>query len=146
MVESGRIGSEIMENPQVREWLTMVQDENSACVDRGEAIVKLRGAGMLQKDIAASTHLSSAAISHLRKCFDLLRGKARQMCKDRKMNGDACYLLARHKDSNQEQILRRAIKVRERNDTRHPRGRRTPPGQITEEDIREAIKIEKENE
>jgi hypothetical protein len=131
--------SAIMDIPQVREWLEMVQDKNSACVDRGRAIVELIRSDMLQREIADKTKLAPVTISHLKKCFLHLKGKARQMCKDRKMNADACYLLARRVDTDQEHILRQAIKLREINDTRLPKGRRTPPRQITEQNIIEAI-------
>lgn len=68
------------------------------------------------------------------------------MCKAGKMNGDACYSLASVPDSNRERILIHAIELRRIRDTQRsakrtsPKGRQTLPGQITDKDIKEAIK------
>jgi hypothetical protein len=92
------------------------------------------------------TGLSTAAISHLKTCFLSLEGKAREMCKAGKMNADACYSLASARDFDRQCVLRHAIELRRIKDTQRsaqrmgPKGRRTLPGQITDKDIKEAIK------
>ena len=135
--------------PQYRanhELLEIVQDNDRACVDRGEAIVELVESGMSQTVIADSTNLSTAAISHLKTCFRNLEGKAREMCKARKMNGDACYSLASATKFGQQRILQRAIELRRIKDTERsvqhmgPKGRQTLAGQITDKDMKEAIR------
>jgi hypothetical protein len=128
------------------ELLQIVQDNDRACVDRGEAIVELVESGMTQTVIADSTNLSTTAISHLKTCFRNLQGKARQMCKAGKINVDACYSLASAPASDQERILRRAIELRRIKDTQRsvqhmgPKGRQTLPGQIADKDMKEAMK------
>jgi hypothetical protein len=130
-----------------KELLEIVHDKDGACVDRGEVIVKLIDSGMSQAAIAESTQLSTSAISHLKTCFLNLEGKAREMCKGGKMNGDACYSLARAPDLDRERILRRAVELRRIKDTQRsvqghtgPKGRQTLAGQITDEDMKEAIR------
>jgi transposase len=124
--------------PNNNELLGIVRDQNRACVDRGEAIDELVRSGMLQKEIANSTSLSKEAISHLKKCFRHLKGKAREMCRAGKMNGDACYSLANAPDSDQERILQRAIELSKTKGIRS-KGRRSPPGQVTDKEIKQAI-------
>ncbi len=129
-----------------KELLEIVHDKDRACVDRGEVIVEMVESGMSQAAIAESTQLSTSAISHLKKCFLNLEGKAREMCKGGKMNGDACYSLASAPDFDRERILRRAIELRRIKDTQRSvqhtgaKGRQTLAGQITDKDMKEAIK------
>lgn len=132
------------------ELLEIIQNSDRACVDRGAAIVELVKSGMRQVEIAGSTELSTVAISHLKKCSENLKGKAREMCKDRKMNSDACYTLASAPDCDQERALGRAIQLRKKKDDqrsaqhRGSKGRQTLRGQITDKDMKEAImEIEK---
>jgi hypothetical protein len=130
-----------------QELLAIVQQSGLGCVDRGKAIVELVESGMTQVAIADSTTSSTVAISHLRTCFDNLRGEARAMCKDRKMNADACYRLASAPPAlDQERIPRCAITIRSEKDAQRrselrvgPRGRQTLEGRITDGDIKEAI-------
>jgi hypothetical protein len=83
--------------------------------------------------------LNKVTISHLKKCFDHLKGRAREMCKTGKMNVDACYSLANVLDSDQERVLRRAIELSKAKAVRS-KGRRTPLGQITDKDVKQAIR------
>jgi hypothetical protein len=107
---------------------------------------------MRQAAIADSTQLSTAAISHLKTCFLNLEGMAREMCKGGKMNGDACCSLASAPDFDRERILRRAIELRRIKDTQRsvqhtgPKGRQTLAGQITDKDMKEAIRDVKKGE
>jgi hypothetical protein len=137
--------------PVNKKLLEIAQDEDRACVDRGEAIIELGRSGMRQKEIAKSTGFSEVAISHLKTCFLNLKGEARETCKAGKMNGDACYSLASalkkslHPDSDRERIFRRAIELCRRRDTQpvqhmRPKGRQSPPGQITDKEMKMAIK------
>jgi len=132
--------------PTRREWLNLVQDKNVACVDRGEAIADLVESGMSQAAIADRTNLSETTISHLQKCFHNLEGKAREMCKAGRMNGDACYSLANAPDGDRERIFQCAIRIRKTKDSQRsaqhmgPKGRQTPRGQITDKDMKEAIR------
>lgn len=128
-----------------RELLEIVRSKERACVDRGEAIDELVKSGMSQLAIAESTNLSTSAISHLKKCFRNLTGQAREMCKAARMNGDACYSLA-SSDLDREQLFRSAMQIRAKKDAGRsgqnmgPKGRQTPEGQITDEDVKEAIR------
>jgi hypothetical protein len=131
---------------RIRELIETVKNDQGACVDRGEAIVELKKSGMNQRQIASSTKLSAVAISHLKKCFLNLEGKAREKCKDGTMNGDACYSLANAPTSSRERILARAIELGKTKDERRsaqhlaPKGRQTKQGQITDSVIKQAIK------
>ena len=126
--------------------LAIVRDNDRACIYRGKAIDELVRSGASQRDIANSTNLSTAAISHLKTCFLNLKGQARKMCKDRRMNRDACYSLASAPDGYQDRILLRAIELSEARDAgrslqrRGPTGRQTRSGQISDKDMKEAIK------
>lgn len=138
---------EIMSSRRAKEeLLEIIQDRGYACVERGEAIVELVQSGMSQVVIADKTNLSTVAISHLKTCFHNLEGKAREMCKTGKMNGDACYTLASTPHFDRDRILRRAIELRRIKDAQRsvqhmgPRGRQTLAGQITNKDMKEAIK------
>lgn len=128
-----------------QELLEVVQDNDRACVDRGEAITGLVQAGITQATIAESTHLSTAAISHLKTCFNNLHGGAREMCRHGRMNADACYSLASAHADNRERIYQAAVKIRERKDAQRDvqrigsKGKQSRPGQITDEDIKDAV-------
>jgi hypothetical protein len=129
-----------------KDLLKIVQDRGRACVDRGEAIVKLVQRGMSQATIAELTELSVPAISHLKTCSLNLTGGARELCQAGKMNGDACYSLASAVGFDRGRVLGRAIELRRIKDTQRsvqnmgPKGRQTPPGQITDRDMKEAIR------
>ena len=131
--------------PTQRERLDLVRDKNGACVDRGKVIAELVESGMSQAAIADKTNLSEATISHLQKCFHNLEGKAREMCKAGRMNGDACYSLANAPDGDRARVFQCAMVIRKTKDSqrsaqhRGPKGRQTPPGQITDKDMKAAI-------
>ncbi len=61
------------------------------------------------------------------------------------MNGDACFSVA-NSDLDRERVFQSAVQIREKKDARRsgqnmgPRGRQTPKGQITNEDVKEAIR------
>jgi hypothetical protein len=129
-----------------KDLLEIVQDKGRACVDCGEAIDKLVQRGMSQAEIAELTALSVPTISHLKTCFLNLTGEARELCQAGKMNGDACYSLAHAVDFDREHILRRAIELRRIREAQRsvqnmgPKGRQTPAGQITDRDMKQAIR------
>lgn len=100
---------------------------------------------MSQAEIAESTDRSTADISHVKKCFHNLEGKAREMCRTGKMNGDACYRLANAPNFYRERSFLRAVELRKTKDAQRSvqrvgsKGRQTLPGQITDKDMKEAI-------
>jgi hypothetical protein len=141
---------EIMPKRSARKELEIIQDSNRSCVERGAAIVALIQSRWTQAEIADSIARPRVSISHLKTCFDDLKGRARKMCEARKMNRDACYRLASEHVSEQvsDRILERAFDLMNKRDDqrRAQHGRRTPPGQITDEDIKQAIKDVSESE
>ena len=64
------------------------------------------------------------------------------------MNADACYAVAKATDFDLDRILSRAIEFGRIRDSRRPvqkigpRGRQSPEGQITDDDIKQAIHAE----
>jgi predicted RNase H-like HicB family nuclease len=122
-----------------KELFELVGDKKRPCVDRGRAIADLLRSGMSQAAIANSTGLSTVTISHLKTCFQNLGPKASQMCKDGAINGDACFSLAIADQVDQGSVLRRAAEIRRIQDAQKLKGRRTPPGKITDKDMKQAI-------
>jgi hypothetical protein len=130
-----------------RKLLEVVKDDNATCLDRGDAVVELIRGGMKQDEVARLTSLSSSMVSHLKKIFLHLEGTARDISHERKINVDACYLLASVPAAlDQEKILADAIQLcKERDDRRAAqklgvKGRQSQKGQITHKEIRTAIR------
>ena len=134
-----------MQDLSERSLLGIVADRNRPCIERGAAIDRLSRRAWSQQAIAGEVGKSKADVSHLRTCFRNLKGKAREMCRTGRMNGDACYSLARETSLDQQSVLEKAIEIRRIRDARNselPRrlkGRRTPVGQVTDKDVKEAI-------
>jgi predicted RNase H-like HicB family nuclease len=135
--------------PSKKELLQVVSDNERPCVERGGAIANLIERGMDQAAIAAavsSSRVSPEYVGKLLKCFQNLGSQASQMCRDGRVNRDACCLLANPKNTGVDQawVLDRAKELGTIRDAQRRRGRRTPPGKITTEDMKQAIKEARE--
>jgi predicted RNase H-like HicB family nuclease len=123
--------------------LELVADKRRPGVDRAKAIDNLmQEHHMRQAEIAKATKLSEETISHVKACTKL-QGLAAQMCRDGKINLDACYSLASASDVDQELVLRRAMELENADRSRQAgllKGRRTRAGQITDRYVKTAIK------
>jgi predicted RNase H-like HicB family nuclease len=126
--------------PSKKELLQLVGDNKRACADRGGAVSDLLEMGLNQATIADSTGLSTVAISHLNTCFQNLGPEAIQACRDGQLTGDACFSLAIASDLDQGWVLHRAKELCQIRDNQKRKGRRTPGGRITDEEIKQAIK------
>jgi hypothetical protein len=90
--------------------------------------------------------MSTGSVSHLRKVSRNLKAPARQLCRSGKMNADACYTLAGVDAVEQARVLKRAAELRTQKDERRYasgkkiKGRQTLRGQITDKDVKEAIR------
>jgi hypothetical protein len=122
--------------------------------DRGQAVDRLcRQHEMKQVTVANQTGLSEEEIGKQRICFLNLQGTAREMCRSGKMKADASCLLAhvvnRNAGLNQESVMRRAVAISKERDserlkqTTGLKGRQTFKGQITSEDMAQALNDEK---
>jgi hypothetical protein len=123
-----------------------VRNSDQPCVVRGKAIDELLKSGMLGVEIASETGLSKASVSHLRTVSQKLTAPARQLCLSRKMNRDACYTLALVPGTNQESVFKRADELRKKREAHRlelgkaAKGRQTLRGQITDKDVKDAIR------
>ena len=135
------------------ELLEIVRNAKLSWLDRGQAVDELCRTGLEQEDIVDLTGISKVRISHQRVCYLNLQGTAKAMCISHKMHADASYTLAHavRKDAslNQESVMRRAIALSKDRDSKRSKhttglkGRQTPEGQITNEDMKTALLDEK---
>jgi hypothetical protein len=132
--------------------LSVIKDKDLSYVERGEAVELLRQLGLSQQTIAKRTSLSKEAVSKSKICYQFLRGTARALCVSHRMQSDACCRLAHaaSKDDalDEESVIRRAWNISQERDrkakeTNGLKGRRTPPGVITDTDMETALLDEK---
>lgn len=123
-----------------------IKSTEFSCVERGEAVDALVGDSMQKKRIAEQAKLSEALISNFHACYRNLRGVARE-CAGKTLTDSAAYLLAKEGTGVEQQdaIFRRAQQIaKNRQDSQKGKpGRRNPPGNITKDDMKAAIRAHK---
>lgn len=135
-----------------QELLEIVKDKKRGCVERGEAIVTLLNYGVDQQRLPALTGLTETMNSRLKVCYENLSPAARRLCKKLDIQTQACHRLGREvARKNHMGHIRLAQKFAQKREAKRPlqnigpRGRQSPKGLITEEDMREAIRAERTN-
>jgi len=134
------------------ELIAIVKNGKLSWLERGEAVDELCQAEP-EETVARLTGLSKETINKQRICFRNLQGTPRDMCRSRKMHADASCRLAhavsKNPSLNQESVYGRASALSKDRDRerlkkgKDLKGRRTPVGKVTDEDMKTALLEEK---
>jgi hypothetical protein len=131
--------------------LGIAKDKKRGCVERGEAIVRLlTDHDIDQQRLPALTRLTETMNTRLKVCYENLNPAARKLCKSVKIQTQACHRLGREvARADQVRVFGSAQDFARKRESKRPlqnigpRGRQSPKGSITEEDMQEAIRAYK---
>lgn len=134
-----------------QELIEVAKDKKRGCVERGVAIVMLlMDHHVDQQRLPNLTGLTETMISRLKVCYENLSPAARTVCKTVKIETQACHRLGREvARADQVRLVRLAQDFTRKRESEQPlqkigsRGRQSPKGFITEDDMRQAIWAEK---
>lgn len=134
-----------------QQLLESAKDKKRGCVERGEAIViLLNNHHVDQQRLPTLTGLTETMISRLKVSYENLSTDARRLCKTVAIQTQACHRLGREiPRADQARLIRMAQEFTKKRESGRPlqkigsRGRQSPIGLITEDDMQNAIWAEK---
>jgi len=134
-----------------RNLIEVAEDKKRGCVERGEAIVLLLVDHRVdQQRLPTLTGLTETMISRLKVSYENLSPAARNVCKTVSIHVEACHQLGREvARADQVRLIRLAQEFTKKRELERPlqtigsRGRQSPRGLITKDDMQQAIYAER---